>query len=123
MKCLLLSVFFASAAISAAAADSPSMNGNWKVHIDISGNEADVTCSFTQKDADLSGTCTGEHGTSNVTGTVTDKKVKWTYKSQYNDSPITLTYTGTLTAADKASGTVDVQEYGAEGDFTATATK
>lgn len=122
LKPLLFSVLVASAVV-AGAVDTPSVNGSWKVHNSIAGNESDMACTFTQKDNDLTGSCQGESGVVNVTGKVDDKKVSWIYKSEYNGSPITLTYTGSLDAADKFSGTVKVEEYGVDGDFTATLSK
>ncbi len=118
-------VFFCLVLVSAASvfADNPSLNGKWKVHNSISGNESDMECTLTQKDDVLTGTCTTEQGAATINGKVDGKKVNWVFKSEYNGSPITLTYKGTLEAADKVSGTVNVEEYSVEGDFTATLAK
>ncbi|MFN7998816.1 MAG: hypothetical protein U0Q18_34650 [Bryobacteraceae bacterium] len=102
------------------AADNSSVTGKWKVHNSIVGNESDMACTLTQKDADLTGACSSEQGTVNITGKVDGKNVSWIFKSEYNGGPITLTYKGTIDAANKISGTVTVEEYSAEGEFTAT---
>ena len=123
MKSLLFPLLFASAAIAVSAADSPSLTGTWNIHNNIAGNESDMACNFTQKDKDLTGTCKGEQGSVNINGKIEDKKVSWVYKSEYNGGPITLTYGGNLDSGDKISGTVRVEEYGVEGEFTANASK
>ena len=122
MKTLLLSFVLASAAI-AAASDTPSLSGKWQLHNNISGNESDQACTFTHTGSELTGSCSSDQGTVNITGKVEDKKVNWIYKSEYNGSPITLTYKGTLDSTNKISGSVRVEEYDAEGEFTATPSK
>ena len=47
----------------------------------------------------------------------------WKYESEYNGSPLTLTYTGTLDDSGKIAGSVDVDPFGVTGDFTATPSK
>ena len=102
------------------AADNPSVAGKWKVHNSIAGNESDMACTLTQKESDLTGACNSEQGTVNITGKLDGKNVSWVYRSEYNGGPITLTYKGTVDANNKITGTVVVEEYSAEGEFTAT---
>ncbi|HSU31901.1 MAG TPA: hypothetical protein VLJ11_11760 [Bryobacteraceae bacterium] len=123
MKPLLLSFLLASAAVLASAAGSASLTGPWQVHISIAGTEKDQACTFTQTNNDLSGSCNSDQGTVNISGKVDDKKINWTYKSEYDGSPITVKYQGTLDSASKIAGNVNVEEFGAEGDFTATRSK
>jgi hypothetical protein len=123
MRSLLLSLLLASAAFAAKAADDKPVVGTWKVHINIAGNESDVACTFNQKDSELTGSCKGEQGPINITGKVEGKKVSWTYKIEYNGSPLTLIYGGNLDSDEKMSGTVKVDEFSVEGDFTATLSK
>ncbi len=123
MKSLLLTFIVASVAAVATAAEAPSVNGKWQLHQNIADNESDQACTFTQKGNDLTGTCRGDNGSVNITGKVDDKKVTWVYKSEYDGSPITLTYQGTLDSGNKIAGTVNVEEYSTDGDFTATRAK
>jgi hypothetical protein len=110
--------------ISAFAADNASVNGKWNVHINVSGNESDSVCTFTQKDAELTGECTTEYGAKALKGKVDGQKVSWSYTTEYNGSPLNLAYSGTLdSSAGKLSGTVNVVEYNVDGDFTAAPTK
>lgn len=124
MRTLFLSALLASAAAASLAADNASLSGKWKIHNSIVGNESDVECTFTQKGNDLTGSCTSEQGTAKTTGKVDGMKVAWSYDSEYNGTPLTVSYSGTLdSAADKFSGTVSVEQFGVDGDFTATQEK
>lgn len=120
MKTLILLV---SAAALATAADNISLNGKWQVHSNIAGNENDQACTFTQKDSDLTGSCTSEKGAVTITGKVDGKKVTWAYKSDYQGTPLTVNYDGTLNSDNKINGSVNVPEFSADDDFTATPSK
>jgi hypothetical protein len=123
MRILVLSFLLASAALVAAAADKDSLSGKWQVHQSIGGNENSQTCTFTQNGNDLSGSCGVEDKTVQIVGKVDDKKVTWSYKTEYNGSPLTLQYTGTIDPQNKISGTLLVEEFSVEGEFTATQAK
>jgi hypothetical protein len=122
MKRLLLPcILLASVAALAQTAEAPAdVNGKWKIHSVISGNENDVTCTFVQKDANLTGSCESEQGKTDLAGTVNGKKIKWTYKSEYNGTPLTVNYEGSLESPKKITGSTSVVEFGVEGEFTAT---
>ena len=111
-----------SGVVLAFAADAPSLTGKWHVHNSISGNESDQICTFIQKDAGISGSCTSERGTVEVTGKVDGNKITWSYKSEYEGTPLTVNYQGVMDAT-KISGSVSVPEFSADGDFTATPEK
>jgi hypothetical protein len=125
MKILLLSALLVSSALPALAADNATLTGKWKIHISVAGNESDRDCTLTQTDDVISGTCTGaEMKEVQVTGKVDGTKVTWSYDSEYDGGPITLKYSAKLNVIDgKFSGTVYVDPYGVDGDFTATAEK
>jgi hypothetical protein len=117
MKTILVSFLLAA---SAAAADAP-FTGKWRIHLRISDREADETCTFVQNGADLAGTCTSERGTTNITGKIDNQKITWTYKSESQaNGAITLNYRGALNATKDIAGFVKVEEFGVEGEFTAT---
>jgi type 1 fimbria pilin len=123
MKSIFAALFLLFAVSVAFAADQPSISGKWQVHLSISGTENDQTCTFTQKRTELTGTCNSEQtGTVDLTGKVDGKKITWSYQSEYNGTPLTVNYEGTLDGG-KISGTVTVPEFGAEGEFTATQAK
>lgn len=106
-----------------AAADNASFAGKWQVHTSIAGQDHDSTCTFDQKDSDLTGSCTTERGDLKITGKVDGKKITWSYKSEYEGTPLTVNHEGTLGADNKITGTVSVPEFGVDGDFTATPSK
>jgi hypothetical protein len=122
MKTLVASsiLLFAS---SAFAAGEPSLTGRWSVHNSIAGNESDQECKFVQTDKKLTGSCKSADKEVQITGSLDGKKVTWKYESEYNGSPLTLTYTATLDDSKKISGNVNVQPYGVTGEFTATPSK
>jgi len=105
------------------ATDNVSVAGKWHVHMSIAGNDSDLDCTFAQKDTDLTGTCTTEQGPVAIAGKVDGKKVTWSYKSEYNGSPLTVSFDGQLGAENKITGTASVPEYSVDGDFTATQAK
>src|SRR6476659_5022606 len=123
MKTVLLSFLVASATALSYAADARSLSGTWQIHNNIAGNESDRACTFVQNGDNLTGTCPSDRGEVKLTGEVKGKKVTWSYRSEYEGSPITVKYDGSLQSDTKITGTVNVAEYGADGDFTATLSK
>lgn len=123
MRKLFLLILLASAAAVSQAADNASLSGKWKVHSNVAGNENDLECTFTQKDNDLSGTCTTDSGDTKLTGKVDGAKISWSYNSDYNGTPLTVNYAGTLGSDGKLTGKVAVDPFGVDGDFTATPPK
>ncbi len=120
MKSLFLMVVLASTSLAAFAADNASVAGKWKFHTSVAGNESDMFCTLTQKDADLRGTCKADGPEGKATGKLDGKKLTLKYESEYNGSPVTSNYSGTLdSATNKITGTVNVVEFSIDGDFTA----
>jgi len=123
MRSLILLALLASAAVTSMAADNASLTGKWKIHQSVMGNESDSDCTFTQKDNDLTGSCTADQGSGKVTGKIDGTKVSWSYDTEYNGSPLTVKFTGTLDSTGKIAGAVSVEQFGVDGDFTATPVK
>lgn len=122
MKTLVLSLLALSLLSLPAAAADGSVNGAWHVHSSIVGNESDQDCAFTQTGRDLTGSCVGQQGKVQITGKVEDNKVSWSFQSEYNGTPLTVNYSGTL-ASGKITGTVSVPEFSVDGEFSATPSK
>jgi len=122
MKKLALPFLLVSAIAFAQAPDNAGLSGKWKLHQSIAGNDNDSECTFTQKDDDLTGSCTADQGTVTLAGKVDGKKVSWSYDSEYNGTPLTVKFTGTLDS-DKITGEVEVDPFSVTGDFTATQVK
>ena len=123
MKSLILCFLAATAAGLAPGADTASLAGKWQLHTSIAGNDFDMVCTFTQKDDALGGTCASDQGTFEIAGSVNGNKVTWSYKSEYNGTPLTVKYEGAVGSSNKIIGTVTVPEFSAGGDFTATQAK
>ena len=118
-KLLLIPMLLASAATYMPAAEQ-SLAGSWTIRISVMGNDAEQSCTFTQKDKELTGTCTGERVDGAVSGAVESNKVKWQLKREGGP---TLAFSGTIAADGKITGTVEVSEYSVTGEFTATKVK
>jgi hypothetical protein len=99
------------------------MEGQWSVHNSISGSESDQECKFVQTNDKLAGSCKSNDKDVQVTGSLDGNKVTWKYDSEYNGTPLTLTYTATLDDSGKIAGSVEVQPFGVSGEFTATPSK
>jgi hypothetical protein len=119
----LLVVFIFLATASALGATTPNLTGQWQIHNSIAGNESDQACTFTQADNKLSGSCKAEDKDVQITGSVDGNNVTWKFQSEYNGTPLTLTYTATVNDASKITGSVDVQPFSVTGEFTATPSK
>jgi hypothetical protein len=119
MKSTLLCLLIASA-FALPAADAPSLTGKWQVFTSIAGNDSDMACTFTQKDADLTGSCATQRGNVDIAGKVTGEKVAFSYKSEYNGNPLTIEYSGAKDSETTLKGNVNVPEYGVGGEFSAS---
>lgn len=117
--------FLALVAASSVALQTqpPSIGGAWTVRADISGNQSESSCTFTQKESDLTGTCNSDRGAVMITGKVDGKTVSWQFDTQYEGQTLTVYYNGTSQSAEKITGTVNVQPMNVSGEFTATKTK
>jgi hypothetical protein len=117
---LLALVIIGTAAVQA---QPVSVAGNWKVSANVSGNASESTCTFSQKDADLTGTCKGERGDVTITGKVDGKTVSWQFDTQYEGQTLTVYYSGTLDSSEKIAGSINVQPMNVSGEFTAARAK
>lgn len=76
MKRLIFPLLPAFACGVILAADGASLSGKWQVHSSVAGNDTDQSCTFTQKDDDLTGSCvSGDKTTVDIFGKVDGKKV------------------------------------------------
>ena len=103
------------------AANAADISGSWHVTGSVSDNPVDTTCTLTQKDNALTGTCVRKDGKSvDATGSVKDDAIAWHYNSEYNGDTITINYSGKIGKDGTISGTIVVDPYNATDDFTAT---
>lgn len=118
MKLALALLALLTASTLLEAQTTASVTGKWKVHT-VMVQESDSTCTITQKDTELTGTCEGDNGKNDITGKVEGNKVTWSFKTDYNGSPLTVSYEGKLDSDAKMAGVTHVAEMGLDGDFTA----
>ena len=107
------------AAVSPVLAADPSLTGNWKISLNVSGNTYPMVCTLQHDGEKLSGSCKGGDASDNaLTGQVQGQKITFKHQTPYNGDKITLSYTGTVSSATEIKGAVDVQPFGVQGDFT-----
>ena len=95
-------------------------SGSWKIEGDIAGNAVNRVCKIKQEGVHLSGSCTGDDKSYDLTGDVDGKKITFKHGGEYNGGALTISYAGTLGSDGAIKGAMDVEPYGATGDFKAT---
>lgn len=113
-----LALFVLVATVGLVHAEPTPVSGKWKIHT-VLVQESDSTCTFTQKETKLTGTCEGDNGKFDITGKVDGNKVSWNFRTEYNGSPLTVSYNGKLESDSKMAGTASVAEMSLDGEFTA----
>jgi len=113
-------LFVAQTATVPAAPVAPVATGSWTITGDVQGYPITETCTLTQTDAKIAGTCTNGEKTQPTTGTVADKTITFSHPGEYEGQPLTLTFAGQLDDSGKLSGTIDVQPLNFQGVFNAT---
>jgi hypothetical protein len=117
----LVAIVIVLAILPIVAADD-TISGKWQIHQNVAGYENDQTCTFTQKGSELTGACQSDQGSVQIAGKVDDKKVTWSFKSEYNGTAFTVNYTG-MVEPSKISGTIHIPEFSVDGEFKATQAK
>jgi hypothetical protein len=123
MKRFLLPCLAGALTVIASAAETNPLSGKWQIHNTIAGNESNQSCTLSQKENEITGTCGDGQTLATIAGKVEDRKITWTLKTEYNGSPITLDYTGQLGPEGRIEGTVTVEEFNVDGSFTANPSK
>ena len=76
-------LFVAQTAVVPAAPVAPVATGNWTITGDVQGYPITETCTLTQTDAKIAGTCTNGEKTQPTTGTVADKTITFSHPGEY----------------------------------------
>jgi hypothetical protein len=113
-------LFVAQTSAVPAAPVAPIAAGNWTISGDVQGFPINETCTLTQTDAKIAGTCTNGEKTQPTTGTVADKSITFSHPGEYQGEALTVTFSGQLDDSGKLSGTIDVQPLNFQGVFNAT---
>ena len=104
---------------------APSFAGRWEIAGEVQGIPLDVTCVLVEADGRVSGSCIGEDEverklTGTITGTGKDRTATWHFDTDYRDTAVTLTISGSLRDDGKTMrGTVAVWPQEVVGSFLA----
>jgi len=113
----LIASLFVFVATPMFALGAVGLTGSYKLHSSIAGTDTEETCSFSQTDNQLTGSCKSDTGEIKLAGTVDGKKVTFKINSEYNGEPLTVTYTGTIDDSGVGQGDADVEPMGVTGEF------
>jgi hypothetical protein len=112
-------LFLATALPLFALAAGEPLTGTWEIWRSAAGRESTATCTFAQKEAELTGNCTTGEAQVPLTGKIEGKKVTWTIKTDSEGGPVTVLHEGTLESDGAMSGKITAVEFGVEGEFKA----
>ncbi|MDQ1470257.1 MAG: hypothetical protein QOJ99_1737 [Bryobacterales bacterium] len=86
----------------------------------MNGNAVSFDCTFRQDDKRITGSCKGYEFAANVTGSVAEEVVQFSFIYTFAGTPYTCTYTGTLTNNAELKGSIVVAGIdGSKGEFVA----
>lgn len=97
--------------------------GTWKIVGDVQGVPVNLTCTLVQSETKVDGSCVDDQSKSHplVAGELKDQTVSWSFNSEYEGTPITVSLAGTLDATGaKMAGTIAVDPMQVDGQFSAT---
>lgn len=120
-----MKIFFALAGVSVVCLAAPAMaqdaglSGDWTMTSQIAGTTRQSDCTFSPSGSTFTGTCKREDSTATLTGSVTKDGIHIKGTS-YNGTPIDLTYEAKQVDAATVKGTVHVDPFNVDGDFTLT---
>jgi len=123
MKQLLIPSLLLCVTTPMFALGAAGLTGSYNLHSNIAGTDTDQTCSLSQTNNQVAGSCKSDTGEVPITGTVDGNKVILKVKAEYNGEPLTVTYTGTLDDSGNVQGDADVEPMGVTGDFKLTPAK
>ena len=118
---MMLPVLFVAALLGT---PSDSLSGTWQVTGDVMGNPLNEICILKQTGNALIGSCKAAAPTDAlawaVTGEVNGATVTFSHGGDYEGTPLTIAYSGTLSSGTQLKGNVEVAPFGAGGTFSAT---
>jgi hypothetical protein len=118
----LVAVFF-SLLLPVAAQTAPSVAGTWALAYDVAQLSIKMTCTVTQADSKLAGTCTGDDKVAHdLTGEVNGQAVTFKFNKTFSGTQITDSFTAPqgMGTTGTMKGTMSVAPLDVSGTFTAT---
>ena len=107
-----------SAAKPADSSTPIDVTGTWAFEVQSDAGTGTPTMIFKQDGEKLSGSYSGLLGEAPLTGTLSGKSITFTINANFQGTPVTVVYTGTVDTASTMKGTVKLADIGA-GTFTA----
>jgi hypothetical protein len=117
MKTLSLVVLALAFCVTAVAAETYDVTGDWVFQVTTDQGSGSPSFTFKQEGEKLTGNYKGLLGEAPLTGTVSGKVVKFTFTGRLEGNEITVTYDGEIVSADALKGTIDFGGM-AKGTFT-----
>jgi hypothetical protein len=102
-------LLFVLLSITAFAAD---ISGKWIFTVQTDAGGGTPTMVFKQSGEKLTGTYTGQFGTSDLTGTVKGDEIQFSIDIDAGGQKATIVYKGKIQSADKMSGSVELAGFG-----------
>lgn len=120
LSAIALSAIALSPSVSAAQADqSVDVTGKWLFSVTTDAGTGTPTVTLKQQHDSLTGHYSSQLlGESDLKGTIKDKKLTFTFRTEVQGTAVVVTYTGTVESKDALKGTVDIGG-AATGTFTA----
>jgi hypothetical protein len=96
------------------------ITGKWSVDGTMNGSAVSFDCAFRQNDKRITGSCKGYEFAAEVTGSVAEEVVQFSFVYTFAGTPYRCTYTGTLTHDSELKGSIVVAGIdGTKGEFVA----
>ena len=107
-----------SATQTNAQADKVNVTGKWLFNVETGAGSGTPTMTFTQDGEKLTGKYQGQFGEADLTGTVKDQDIAFSFNVDAQGTAVNFKYTGTIENKDALKGKVEIVGLG-EGTFTA----
>jgi hypothetical protein len=114
----LASVMFAFAVVSFAQSSKVDLTGKWLFTVETSAGPGTPSITLKQDGEKLTGHYSGQLGESDLTGSVKDQTVVFTFAVETQGYTLNCSYTGTIESKDALKGKMSIAGL-AEGTFTA----
>jgi len=102
---------------SVAGAGEVDVTGAWAFAVETAAGSGNPSFTFKQEGEKLTGTYKGLFGTADLTGTVKENEIRFSFKADYQGQTFEITYEGKIEDKDTMKGTVKMSAIG-EGTWT-----
>ena len=117
MKTLSLVVLALAFCVTAVAAETYDVTGDWVFQVTTDQGSGSPSFTFKQEGEKLTGSYKGLLGEAPLTGSVSGKAVKFSFTGRLDGNELKVTYDGEIVSGDALKGTLDIGGV-AKGTFT-----